>query len=162
LVRLKEGLREGQWVFSSETDERVPQFYALVRHLPYKAGATVGLHQLFVSEPGPMIPRGLIRTLPTWAHARYGGQALGPWAALVLTLIATAAVMTLIYRVTGRWSNSTHRAAYYLVAVLPIFAVVLPQTATEFLSDQVYITGRLFEMLDFALDLVSLGALVVV
>src|SRR5262249_19230210 len=37
-----------------------------------------------------------------------------------------------------------------------------PQTATDFLSDQVYITGWLFEMLDFALDLVSLGALVVV
>src|SRR6476646_473229 len=27
LVRLKEGLREGQWVFRSETDDRAAQFY---------------------------------------------------------------------------------------------------------------------------------------
>jgi len=162
LVRLKDGLREGQWVFSSETDERVPQFYDLVKHLPYKAGATAGLYQLFVSEPGPMIPRALIRALPKWMHARHGGQAVWQWAALVLTLVATAALMMVIYRVNDRWSSSTHGAAYYLVAVLPIFAVILPQAATEFLSDQVFITGRLFEMLDFALDLVSLAALVVV
>ena len=162
LVRLKEGLREGQWVFSSETDERVPEFYERVKHLPYKPGATEGLYELFVSEPGWMIPRGLIHSLPNWMQTRSGGQAIWQWCALVLTLLATAALMAVIYRVTGRLSRGEHRAGYYLSAVFPIFAVVLPQTATDFLSDQVFITGRLFEMIDFALDLVSLGALVVV
>jgi hypothetical protein len=33
--------------------------------------------------------------------------------------------------------------------VFPIFAVILPQTATEFLSDQVFITGRLFDIARF-------------
>jgi len=162
LVRLKEGLREGQWVFSSETDERVPEFYERVKHLPYKPGATEGLYELFVSEPGWMIPRGLIHSMPDWMQTRSGGQAIWQWCALVLTLLATAALMAVIYRVTGRLSRGEHRAGYYLSAVFPIFAVVLPQTATDFLSDQVFITGRLFEMIDFALDLVSLGALVVV
>jgi MscS family membrane protein len=36
-------------------------FYRLVKHLPYKAGATEGLYRLFVSEPGPLIPRALVR-----------------------------------------------------------------------------------------------------
>ena len=162
LVRLKEGLREGQWVFSSETDERVADFYQRVKHLPYKPGASEGLYELFVSEPGWMIPRGLIRALPDWMQARYGGQAIWQWCGLVLTLIATAALMAVIYRVTGRLSRGEHRAAYYLSAVFPIFAVVIPQWATDFLSDQVFVTGRLFEMLDFGLDLVSLGALVIV
>jgi MscS family membrane protein len=162
LVRLTEGLRKGQWVFSAETDERAPEFYRLVKHLPYKPGSSEGLYQLFVSEPGWMIPPSLIRALPGWMHTRYGGQALGQWCALVLTLIITAAIMVLIYRITGRLSRGHRGAGYYLAAVLPIFAVVLPQTATDFLSDQVFITGRLFEMLDFALDLISLGALVVV
>jgi small-conductance mechanosensitive channel len=162
LVRLTEGLREGQWVFSSETDERVPEFYERVKHLPYKPGASEGLYELFVSEPGWMIPRDLIRALPGWTQARYGGQAVWQWCALALTLIATAALMAVIYRVTGRLSRGEHRTFYYLSAVFPIFAVVIPQWATDFLSDQVYITGRLFEMIDFALDLVSLGALVIV
>jgi MscS family membrane protein len=162
LVRLKDGLRQGQWVFSSETDERMPEFYRLAKHLPYKAGASEGLYQLFVSEPGWMIPRALIRSLPEWMHARHGGQGLWQWIALMLTLVATAALMVLIYRVTGRLSRGAHGAAYYFAAVLPMFAVILPQMAIEFLSDQVFITGRLFGILDFALDLISLGALVVV
>ena len=162
LVRLKEGLREGQWVFSSETDERVAEFYERVKHLPYKPGASEGLYDLFVSEPGWMIPRELIRALPGWMQARYGGQTVWQWCALVLTLVVTAALMVLIYRVTGRLAGGRHGAGYYLGAVFPVFAVVLPQTATDFLSEQVFITGRLFEIVDFALDLVSLGALIVV
>ncbi len=51
LVRIKDGLHEGEWVFNPETDERVAEFYAQVRHLPYKTGASEGLHDLFVSEP---------------------------------------------------------------------------------------------------------------
>jgi len=40
LIRLKDGLREGQWVFNSETDERAPEFYEQVKQLPYKPGAS--------------------------------------------------------------------------------------------------------------------------
>jgi MscS family membrane protein len=162
LVRLAEGLHKGQWVFSSETDERAPEFYRLVEHLPYKPGASDGLYRLFVSQPGWMIPRSLIHALPDWMHTRHGGQAIWQWCALVLTLLVTAAAMVVIYRVAGRLSRRHRGTGYYLSAVFPIFAVVVPQLATDFLSDQVFITGRLFEILDFALDLISLAALVVV
>lgn len=162
LVQLTEGLHQGQWVFSSETDERAPEFYRRVQHLAYKPGASAGLYQLFVSEPGWMIPRGLIRALPEWMHTRAAGQAPWQWAATALTLIVAGASMLFIYRLYGRWSTSQRSVIYYLAALLPISAVVIPQMATDFLSEQVFITGRLFETLDFALDLISLAALVVV
>lgn len=162
LIRLKDGLREGQWVFNSETDERAPEFYEQVKQLPYKPGASEGLYQLFVSEPGWMIPHSWIRALPAWMQVRPGGQAVWQWCALVLTLVVTAALMVLIFRIMGRWSRNQGGAGYYLAVVFPIFAMILPQTATDFLSDQVFITGKLFAGLDFALDLVSLGALVAV
>jgi len=162
LVRLKEGLREGQWVFNSQTDERAAEFYEHIKHLPYKPGASEGLYELFVSEPGWMIPQSWIRALPGWMQARPGGQAVWQWCALILTLAVTAALMVLVYRIMGRWSRDQRGASYYLAMVFPIFAVILPQIATDFLSDEVFVTGRLFAVLDFALDLVSLGALVVV
>ena len=128
--------------------------------MPYKPGASEGLYQLFVSEPGWMIPRSLIGALPGWMQLRPGGQAVWQWCALVLTLLVTAVLMVLIFRLAGYWSRTRRGAGYYLAMVFPIFAIVLPQTATDFLSDQVFITGKLFAALDFALDLVSLGALV--
>jgi len=128
--------------------------------MPYEPGASEGLYQLFVSEPGWMIPRSLIGALPGWMQLRPGGQAVWQWCALVLTLLVTAVLMVLIFRLAGYWSRTRRGAGYYLAMVFPIFAIVLPQTATDFLSDQVFITGKLFTALDFALDLVSLGALV--
>src|SRR6266540_2368724 len=94
LIRLKEGLHEGDWVFNSETDERAPEFYQQVKHLPYKPGASEGLHELFVSEPGWMIPRSLIRAMPGWMQARPGGQAIWQWCALVLTLVVLILMVT--------------------------------------------------------------------
>ena len=161
LVRIKEGLREGQWVFSSETDERAADFYAQVKDLPYLPGASEGLHALFVSEPGWMIPRSWIRALPGWTQARPGGQAVWQWCGMVLTLLVTAALMVAIYHVSDRWSRHRRGPAYYLAVVFTLVAVILPQWATAFLSEQLFITGQLFVVLDFALDLVSLGALIV-
>src|SRR5438477_7697040 len=109
-----------------------------------------------------MIPHSWIRALPASMQMRPGGHAVWQWCALVLTLVVTAALMVLIFRIMGRWSRNQGGAGYYLAVVFPIFAMILPQTATDFLSDQVFITGKLFAGLDFALDLVSLGALVAV
>jgi len=101
LVRLKEGLHEGNWVFNSETDERAPEFYQQVKQMPYRPGASEGLYQLFVSEPGWMIPRSLIGALPGWMQLRPGGQAVWQWCALVLTLLVTAVLMVLIFASRG-------------------------------------------------------------
>src|SRR5205814_9779737 len=84
------------------------------------------------------------------------------WYYLVLAMVCTAALLVLIFRIMVRCSLNLVGAVHYLAMVFPIFAVILPQTATDFLSDQVFITGKLFAGLDFALDLVSLGALVAV
>jgi len=161
LVRLKEGPREGQWVFSAETHERAAEFYERVKHLPYLPGATEGLYDRFVSEPGWLIPQSLIRALPGWMKARWGDQVVWQWCALGLTLIVTAALMVLIYRVGQRWSRRQRGVRYYLAVVFPLLAVIVPQSATAFLSNHVFITGQLLANIDFALDLVSLAALVI-
>jgi len=161
LVRIKDGLREGQWVFSSETHHRAAEFYERVRQLPYLPGSTEGLYELFVSEPGWLIPQSFVRALPGWMKARWGDQVVWQWCALVLTLLVTAALMIVIYRIGQRWSRGQHGASYYLAVVFPLFAFILPQLATAFLSNHVFITGQLLANIDFALDLVSLAALVV-
>lgn len=160
LVRIKDGLHEGEWVFNPETDERVAEFYAQVKHLPYKVGASEGLHELFVSEPGWMIPNSWVSALPWWMKARHRGQAVWQWCGLFLTLVFTAALLLFAFRVMGRLSHSHHGLGYYLAVVVPIFAIIIPQAATDFLSDQLFISGKLFANLDFALDLVSLAGFV--
>lgn len=162
LVRLKDGLRAGQYVFSSETDERARDYYLRARHLPYKPDATVDLYHHFTSEPGWLIPRGLIRMLPNWAKARWGDHTVWQWFGLVVTLLIAGVVMFGIYRLGGSFSGSEAGVRYYLGIVFPVLAMLVPGMAAYFLDQGVFITGRLFIVVAFALDLTSLGALVVV
>jgi hypothetical protein len=103
LVRISKGLRQGQWVFSSETDDRV-EFYERVKHVAYKPGDRGFGHELFVSEPGPLIPRS------SFVRCRVGcrrvTRANRLAMALVLTLIVTAALMVLVYPDPRRWRRT--------------------------------------------------------
>ena len=59
LVRINERAREGEFLFSSDTVNRVSGFYELVKALPYqqRQEVTPGLYQLYLSEPGWLLPR---------------------------------------------------------------------------------------------------------
>ncbi|HAB19366.1 MAG TPA: hypothetical protein DCE44_23415, partial [Verrucomicrobiales bacterium] len=158
LVRLKDGLRAGQYVFSSETDERAREFYLRAEHLPYKAGATVGLYDYFTSEPGWLIPRGFIRVLPDWAKVRWGDHTIWQWVGLVLTLLVATALMIGTYRLGGKVAGTEAGPRYYLGIVFPIIAMLVPGLAAYFHDQGVFITVRLFIAIALALDLISLAA----
>ena len=162
LVRIKDGLQEGHYVFSAETDNRAREAYLCVQHLPYKPGATEGLYELFASEPGWLIPRSWVHALPSWAKTRYDNQAVWQWVGLCAILLLAGIVMVVIYRIGARFSRHKEGLRYYLAIIFPLLAMLVPALTTYFLGHGLFITGNLFVVLTFSLDLISLGALVVV
>lgn len=162
LTRIAAGPRAGQYVFSAETVDRAEEFYRRVKHLPYRAGATEGLYESYVSSPGWMIPAAWIRGLPGWLRARGGGQAVWQWGGLVVTLLLAPAVMLLLYRTGGRWAKHGSGARFFLALAFPVLAMLVPALADGFISDQLFISGRVFAVTEFALNLLGLGALVLI
>lgn len=162
LVRINDGLRAGQYVFSSDTDNRAREFYLRVEHLPYKPGATPGLYEAYSSEPGWMIPRGLIHILPGWMKARWGSQTVWQWLGMVTTLLVAAAAMGVTYRVGSRFSRHHNGIPYYLAIIFPLIAMLVPTAADYFLAHGIFLSGNAYTVIAFALDLIALGALVVV
>jgi MscS family membrane protein len=70
LVRVADGPREGEWLFSADTVQRAEEFFRLVRDLPYRADAgSPGFHDLYVRASGWMIPDAWVLALPAWARA---------------------------------------------------------------------------------------------
>jgi len=162
LVRLKEGLHEGEWVFNSESDERAQEFYERVKHLPYTAGRQRRTVELFVSEPGWMIPRSGVHALPGMDagalrmpgglamvragahpgfHGRTHGSHLPPHGALV---------------------QGPSRCRLLSGDGVPDFRCDPSQWATDFLSDQVLSQADYSPRSISRWTLVSLAALVVV
>lgn len=162
LARISDGPREGQYVFSAETVVRAREFYRRVQHLPCKPGATEGAYEAYVSSPGWMIPLRWVRALPGWMRARHGGQAVWQWAGLVLTLLVAVPLMLMLYRLDVRLSRNRGGARYCLAPAFLVLAAGVPWLAKRLIADQIFITGRAFAVAEFGLDLLTMGALIVV
>ena len=82
---VKEGYSTERFLFTSDTVRNAEKFYYKVQNLPYRPGTGGGaLYEELVSTAGPIIPKGVIDRLPSWARAEVYSQALWQWIGLAL------------------------------------------------------------------------------
>ncbi len=166
ISQVKEGPREGEFLFSPQTVDRATDFYDLVKHLPYKERdeVTPGFYLVALSEPGWMIPHSWIQSMPTWAYARWFGQAIWQWLALIITLLSAILVMLAIY-ILGRRRERLLRSnvlRYLITLTFPLAAMFIPLATLYFIRDHIHISGTAIFVTDIVLRLVFLFALIVV
>ncbi|MEL7510426.1 MAG: hypothetical protein AAFN42_24110, partial [Cyanobacteria bacterium J06554_1] len=87
LVKISEGSRVGEFLFSSETGARLEEFYEKVKTLPYKPNSTEGFYRFYISNPGQILSSKWIQRLPSWLKTIYWDQALWQWLCLGLLLL---------------------------------------------------------------------------
>jgi len=94
IAKVKEGSREGEWLFSPQTVDRLNEFYQRVKHLPYRADAVAGkvgpfggLYDYYVLHPEETFPSEWIDDLPRWTKNVYLEQPLWKWAGIILVLV---------------------------------------------------------------------------
>ncbi|MGK7917999.1 MAG: mechanosensitive ion channel family protein [Prochloraceae cyanobacterium] len=92
LVEVDSGVREGEFLFSSQTVAQLEEFYQRVKTLPYKPGATEGFFKFWFYTPGRLnflLPYNFFPLLPSWMKVVYGEQALWQWIGLGFCLFVT-------------------------------------------------------------------------
>lgn len=149
IAQVKEGPREGEWLFSPETVARLKAFYDEVSDHPYrpdaiwgKTGPLGGVYTYYVLLPESSMPSEWIDALPAWATAVYLEQPVWKWVGMALVLAGAVVVFALIYRVTRRARQARDPdqvQLYWHRLVTPISGVVLALVA-EHLIDE-YING---------------------
>lgn len=164
IAKVTEGEKAGEWLFSPSTVERAPEFYQRVQHLPYtdRATVTAGAYSFFHAEPGTLLPRNWILSLPKWAHKRPGGQAVWQWIGLACIMFLSLAIMAGAYVFGIRSSRSAREsgALKYLATLLfPIVAMLVPLLTNQFIESQLRITGGLLVVLTYFWNVVFLFAL---
>jgi len=162
IVKIKEGRREGEFLFSADTVARAKEFYEIVKDYEYieRETTTPGFYDVFISEPGWMIPSSWI---PSWARTRWSGQAIWQWIGVVLSLLFASVVMTTIYLVgRSRARKLRSSLARYLTTLLfPFTAMLVPLATRYFVVEQLQIYGYLVITISFALHLIFLFAMMV-
>ncbi len=100
---ITEGPRSGEFLFTADTVRRIPEFYHLVRDLPYLENATPGIYEAYVLTLGRGLQLGWGERLPEWTKAMVGPQRIWQWIATAGVLIAGAVLVTTLILGGRRW-----------------------------------------------------------
>ena len=166
IARVKEGPREGEWLFSPATVARLPMFYEKVKDLPFRPDAVAGriaphggLYQHTVLFPEPSFPSEWIDGLPAWARTVYIGLSFWKWVGIVVVLFAGSLSFALILWVSRRLSqradiDETH--VHWLNILPPVSGVVIALLADELIDEQIDATGLADAILETGLLAIAL------
>jgi MscS family membrane protein len=162
IVKIKEGSRQGEFLFSSDMVTHVREFYDRVADLPYKPDSSVGAYEDYVYGPGPMIPQRWIRKLPAWTKMGVYDQALWQWFGLLVTLIVGGLITFLVFRWTRPRRADTEKPDEEAVAsrwswpklVFPVVWMLVAFLAEYFVDEQINITGEILKFIKIFLRIV--------
>ncbi len=113
IVRLTEGPRQGEFLFSADTVEQIESYYELVRHLPYKLGATPNIYDAYITTPGKGLNLLWGEWFPAWSRQVFWSQTVWQWGAaggLILALVALSCLLI-------RWALARDRVPADLTPV---------------------------------------------
>jgi MscS family membrane protein len=106
LVRIADGDRQGQWVFSAGTVQRANEFYSRVRHQPYRPGRTGGHVEELRAASSAVLLIKLAEVMPSWFRVEIGGMMSWQWFGLALLVMLLALAVAILAWFVRRWSGS--------------------------------------------------------
>ena len=132
IVRIEEGPRAGEFLFSRETVAQLRQLHELASVLPYRSGALIGIYDELRRSPGPWLPYALTRDWPDWLNAVVAGQGVWQWIGLALLVIVFIGLALVIYRLGAAWDRrfGAHNPWWnFGVPVALLFVVIVAEIA---------------------------------
>ncbi|MDX2457128.1 MAG: mechanosensitive ion channel family protein [Gammaproteobacteria bacterium] len=157
IVRVEQGPRAGEYLFSPQTVERIPEFYRRIKHLPYRPGATAGWYERYRYDGAGLrrvIPYKWMMALPDWAKATILDQPLWRWGGTLLVLLSAAGLLLLIRTATTAWakrgSGSRLRSQWSQLAWVASLLLLIP-IVTHVLAANLRLSGHVLEVATLSL-----------
>jgi MscS family membrane protein len=157
IARVEKGPRAGEYLFSPETVERLPEFYRRIKHLPYQPGASAGWYELYRYGGAGLrrvIPYKWMMALPNWAKVIILDQPVWRWLGTVIVLFAATGLFLLIRRAATAWarrgSDSELRIQWSRLASAVTLLVLIPIVAHVFAAN-LRLSGYVLEIATLSL-----------
>jgi MscS family membrane protein len=131
LVKVAEGERQGEFLFSARTVGRLREFYEKVRDLPYQPGKQGGHYDEIRAGALSPVLGPLAARLPAWARIEVGRQLVWQWMVVLVSLVVAVILAALGLRLgrrLGEWearSSGRRRLAPFVFPVTVIALVAL-------------------------------------
>jgi MscS family membrane protein len=157
IALVKQGPRAGEYLFSPQTVERLPEFYRRIKHLPYQPGATAGWYERYRYGGAGLrrvIPYKWMMVLPDWAKVLILDQPVWRWFGMVIVLLFAAGLFRLIRRAAAAWakrgSGSELRSRWSQVAWVIAMLILIP-LVIHVLVENLRLSGHVLEVVSLSL-----------
>jgi MscS family membrane protein len=125
LVRIQDGPRAGQFLFSADTVARAGSFFERIRALPYTRPVPLkGFYERRLESGGWLVPPSWIQAMPAWVRAPLAGQSGWKWIALALVLGIFCMLLRLAYRLSVRGSHQSRFRQTLARLALPLYILL--------------------------------------
>lgn len=159
IQRVEKGPRAGEYLFTPETLNRLPEFYARVKNLPYKPGASTGWDDFTSYGPAgvALLLHGIVpsRWLIDAPHYRvrttFLDQPLWRWFGIVAVLGAGLAVIVLCFRLSHYWASRATSTGQWADLIRPISLMIVAPLAALILSEALRISGSVYQVVTLSL-----------
>ncbi len=157
IVKIPDGSRAGQFLFSKQTVAEIGTYYDLARKIPYKTGAIVGIYEEVLASPGQWLPQHFPDRLPAWATIIVAGQGVWQWIAVVVLIAVSTVILLGLIRLGQLWDQRWWNVSAWLRFGLPLaLLLVFALSQIDFLVAQ-----NVIGLLEVPLDIVAYTALAV-
>ena len=154
IAQVKTGPRAGEYLFTPETLSRLPEFYAKVRDLPYKPGASVGWYDFSTYSPVGVAmalhrivpPRWLLDTPQHRTRTLFLDQPVWRWLGILVVLGAGFAVVRWFFRLSTYWAKRVEPAGKWVELLRPLSIALVTPIAVLILAEVLRVSGTLYEV----------------
>ncbi|MDP3009105.1 MAG: mechanosensitive ion channel family protein [Methylococcales bacterium] len=160
IQRVEKGARTGEYLFTPDTLNRLPEFYAKVKHLPYKANAAVGWYDFVTYSPVGValvlhntVPPRWFLTAPDKQPARvmFLDQPAWRWLSIVIILGAGFIFVRLCFRLSHYWSSRADSSAQWADLLCPISLVIVTPLGALIFGEVLRISDGVYQVFTLSL-----------
>jgi len=160
IQRVEKGERTGEYLFTPDTLKRLPEFYAKVKHLPYKANASVGWYDFTTYSPAgvalalnSIVPPRWLLTAPDKqpARATFLNQPVWRWLSIAVILGAGFIFVRLCFRLSHYWRSRTDSSDQWADLLSPVSLVIVTPIAALIFGDVLRISDGVYEVFTLSL-----------
>ncbi|MBJ6125976.1 mechanosensitive ion channel family protein [Microvirga splendida] len=145
IVRVADGPRAGEYLFSTATVLRLEGFYEAIRAEPKLSGAPVDFYEFYSQSPGYLLPPkwfGAIEALPASFRTEIEGQAVWQWIAFALVMALAVGAVFGVRSLARNAASSPSGTVQVLAGVIVPGAVAVAALFVRYMGDnQINLTG---------------------
>lgn len=152
---IKEGPRAGEYLFTTDTVERLPEFHESMKRIQYSDSGSPGWYESYRNNTwglAGIIPFRWTLRMPSWANPIVMGQPIWRWIGLIIALFVFVPLCILIknviYFLSSRFSFSKYYSNWQKFSWLLALIIILPLTS-YFIINNLRLSGEFREVFSF-------------